>query len=87
MRLFAGLEQSDYQDLLRAVGALLDEQRLRDVRLWEHADGLVVQGRPEAGGTLTGYQTYLLTDEDLRGLLNEAYRRRGMPGRRLLLGA
>lgn len=78
MKLFAGLDRTDYQDLLRAVGALLDEQGYRDVRLWEHEDGLVVQGRARAGDG--HYQTHLLTDDDLRDLLHRMYRRRGFPG-------
>jgi hypothetical protein len=77
MRLFAGLEGSDYQDVLRAVGALLDEQHCRDVRIWEHEDGVIVQARLIEEGDAALYQTYLLTDEDIRGLLTKAYRRRG----------
>jgi hypothetical protein len=74
MKLFAGLGRTDYQDLLRAVGAWIDEQGLVEVRLWEHAEGVIVQGRR---GPDAAYQTVLLTDEDLRSLLAEAYRRRG----------
>lgn len=77
MRLFAGLESSDYQDILRAVGALLDEQRCRDIRIWEHEDGVIVQARLIEEGDAALYQTYLLTDEDIRFLLSKAYRRRG----------
>jgi hypothetical protein len=86
MNLFAGLSTTDYQDVLRAVGALLDEQHLRDVRLWEHEEGLVIQGRAddETGGR---YQTFLLTDEDIRNLLVKAYSRRRATDRRLLTGA
>lgn len=79
MKLFAGLSKTDYQDLLRAVGALLDEQRLQDIRLWEHEDGLIVQGRPRdkaQGGT---FQTFILTDEDVHALLQDAYKRRNRP--------
>jgi len=87
MKLFAGLGTSDYQDVLRAIGALLDDQRYRDVRIWEHEDGLILQGRQEDGGSISGYQTFLLSDDDLREMLGEAYQRRGMPGRRLMQGA
>jgi hypothetical protein len=48
--------------------------------LWEHEDGLVVQGRATAGADR--YQTHLLTDDDLHALLRKAYGRRGRPGRR-----
>lgn len=75
MKLFAGLPNSDYQDILRAIGALLDEHGLRDIRLWEHEDGLIVQGRPR-DDELGQYQSFLLTDEDLNLILEAAYRRR-----------
>lgn len=74
MKLFAGLSSSDYQDLFRAVGAWIDERGLLELRIWEHADGLVLQGRPSAEEP---YETVLMTDDDLRELLTEAYRRRG----------
>jgi hypothetical protein len=77
MKLFSGLEQSDYQDVFRAVGALLDEQHCRDVRLWEHEDGVILQARLVEEGDGATYQTYLLTDDDIRDLLTNAYRRRG----------
>jgi hypothetical protein len=78
MKLFTGLGASDYQDILRAVGAYLDEQRLRDVRIWEHEDGMIIQGRAQGDDTAT-YQSILLSDEDLSLLLEEAYRRRNRP--------
>lgn len=75
MKIFSGLAQTDYQDIFRAIGALVDQQRLRDVRVWEHADGIIVQGRrpEEENGR---YQSILLSDDDLRALLEQAYRRR-----------
>lgn len=79
MKLFAGISTTDYQDLLRAVGLLLDERRLRDIRLWEHEDGLIVQGRPRDEGDSGSFQTYMLTDEDLNTLLQDAYKRRSKP--------
>ncbi len=79
MKLFAGLSTTDYQDLLRAVGLLLDERCLRDIRLWEHEDRLVIQGRQRDEGKAGLFQTYMLTDEDLHALLQDAYRRRNTP--------
>jgi hypothetical protein len=75
MKLFAGLATTDYQDILRAVGALLDEQRLRDVRIWEHEDGIIIQGRRLDDDTAR-YESILLSDADLQELLEDAYRRR-----------
>ena len=79
MKLFAGLGSSDYQDVLRAIGLMLDQQRLRDVRIWEHEDGMIVQGRAVDDETST-YQSILLSDADLEALLHDAYNRRNRPG-------
>jgi len=78
MKLFVGLPRTDYQDLLRAVGALLDAQGLYDVRFWEHEEGIVLQGRRHPAGE-DAYATILLTDDDLSALLTDVYRRRGEP--------
>jgi hypothetical protein len=78
MKLFSGLATTDYQDILRAVGALLDQQRLRDVRIWEHEAGIIVQGRQLDDDTAR-YESVLLSDDDLRLLLEDAYRRRNGP--------
>jgi hypothetical protein len=73
MKLFAGLSRTDYQDLFRAIGAMLDEEGLRDVRIWEHADGMVVQGRRSSEGE---YESIVLGDDSLQSLLGAVYERR-----------
>lgn len=73
MKLFAGLSKTDYQDILRAIGAILDEKELRDLRMWEHADGIIIQGRRQGVGE---FETISLNDEELQAMLREAYRRR-----------
>jgi hypothetical protein len=73
MKLFAGLSRTDYQDILRAIGAIVDEKQLRDLRMWEHADGIIVQGRRQGIGE---FETISLDDEELQAMLREAYRRR-----------
>jgi hypothetical protein len=78
MRLFEGLSKSDYQDVLRAIGLLLDEQGYRNFRLVENEDGIIVQATPTvAGHTAPSYHTFLLTDADLTALLHRSYERRG----------
>ena len=83
MKLFAGLSGTDYQDILRAVGAFLDENHLVDFRVWEHEDGLIIQARARGEKEGNAYQTYLLTDDDLRSLLKKAYERRMISPRRM----
>ena len=84
MKLFAGLSSTDYQDILRAIGAFIDEHNLRDIRIWEHEDGLIVQARGRDDSEGSPYQTYLLTDDDLRTLLQKAYERRNLPLGRIM---
>lgn len=79
MRLFDGLAQTDYQDLLRAFGAECDRAGVRDLRLVETADGLLLQCRL-AGTPATMFQLVQYDDEALLALLQEAYTRRGLGG-------
>ena len=65
-----------YQDLLRAVGHLLDHEDWRDVSLTEDPDGLTVRGTRPAGLGRTEAELRLTLD-DLARLRREARRRRG----------
>jgi hypothetical protein len=77
VKLFHGLPKTDYQDVLRLIGLLLDERGYRNFRLIEHEDGIIFQGIPPSDGrTTTHYETFLLTDEDLEERLRTTYRRR-----------
>ena len=79
MKLFHGLKRSDYQDVLRMLGAFIDERGYCDVRIVETEDGVVLQGRlldrRELGES--SYDTYLITDEDIKVMVADAFRRRG----------
>lgn len=79
MKLFHGMSRTDYQDVLRAVGYFIDKHGYTDVRIIEIEDGLVLQGRVpdrrEIGAA--SYETYLITDEDLKEMVRDAFRRRG----------
>lgn len=77
MRLFAGLNATDYQDILRAVGLHIDEMGLRSIRIVEVEDGLVIQGiASRDSGRPASFETLKLTDDDLREILLAAYKRR-----------
>ena len=89
MKLFDGVSQTDYQDILRALGRFIDANNYVGIRIIETEDGLIFQGRPSprSGKIKPGPQieTYLITDADLQQLLREAYAQRGQtePFRRL----
>jgi hypothetical protein len=79
MKLFRGMQRSDYQDVFRALGAFIDEHGYSDVRIVETEDGLVLQGRVDDRREIgqSSYDTFLITDEDLKVMVRDAFRRRG----------
>ena len=78
MEYFRGLERTDYQDVLRAVGLYLDEEGLRSVRILEVEEGLLVQGVPaDSSSAIPQVHSRVLRTEDLRRLMEAAYHRRG----------
>jgi hypothetical protein len=78
MKLFVGLERSDYQDVLRALGLYLDDNRYAHIRIFETEEGLVVQGvRIQEDGTRSqSHESYLFNEQDLQNILQAAYQRR-----------
>ncbi len=78
MKLFAGLSRTDYEDVLRAVGALVDERGWSNISLMEVDEGLIVQvlARPSLRQARPHLETYLLTDGDLERVQQDAVRRR-----------
>jgi hypothetical protein len=78
-KLFQGMLKTDYQDVLRTIGHYIDEHGFTDIRLIETEDGLILQGKISTGGARGDKkaETYLLTVQDVRDLMREAYTRRG----------
>jgi hypothetical protein len=78
-KLFQGMLKSDYQDVLRTIGHYIDEHGFTDIRLMETEDGLILQGKVSTGEARgeKKTETYLLTVQDVRELMREAYTRRG----------
>jgi hypothetical protein len=79
MRLFRGMKRSDYQDVLRALGSFIDDHGYTDVRIIETEDGLVIQGRVADRREIgeSSYDTYLITDDDIKVMVRDAFQRRG----------
>src|SRR5262245_12839651 len=78
MKLFAGLSRTDYEDVFRAIGALIDERGWSNVSVMEVDEGLVVQVMVKANQreTKPRLETYLLTDSDLERVMRDAVGRR-----------
>ena len=79
MKLFRGMKSSDYQDVLRALGYFIDDHGYTDVRIIETDDGLVLQGRVAERREIgeSSYETYLITDDDIKVMVRDAFQRRG----------
>jgi hypothetical protein len=79
MKLFRGMKRSDYQDVLRALGYFIDDHGYTDVRIIETDDGLVLQGRVAERHEIgeSSYDTFLITDDDVKVMVRDAFMRRG----------
>ena len=78
MRIFAGLSKTDYEEVFRAIGALVDERGWRNITVMEVDEGLVLQVSPSPSYKVgaPGLETYLLTDADVERVMREALLRR-----------
>jgi hypothetical protein len=73
------MKRSDYQDVLRALGYFIDDHGYTDVRIIETDDGLVLQGRVAERHEIgeSSYDTFLITDDDVKVMVRDAFMRRG----------
>ena len=84
MRVYEGAPRQNYQEVLRSIGALLDQRGMREILLTEHADGFIVQGlAPVSGeavwGEATGRlekETLTFVEDDIARFMDEAIARR-----------
>jgi len=85
MRIYDGSPRQDFEEVLRSIGAFLDQRGMHDVLLLEAPDGFIVQGLVIEGGTGTwsesvGRQvkeTLTFLDDDIARFMDEAMARRG----------
>ena len=85
MRIYEGTPRQDYEEVLRSIGAFLDQRGMREILLTEAPDGFIVQGvtgTPNEGSawsdpTITiEKETYTFLDEDIARFMEEAAHRR-----------
>lgn len=84
MRIYEGSPRQDFEEVLRSIGAFLDQRGMRDVLLVEVPDGFILQGlavESEAGtwSDSTGRQvkeTLTFLDDDIARFMEEAMARR-----------
>jgi hypothetical protein len=89
MRIYDGSPRQDFEEVLRSIGAFLDQRGMRDVLLVEAPDGFIVQGlvvEATAAGAwsdMAGQQrkeTLTFLDDDIARFMEEALSRRGTGG-------
>jgi hypothetical protein len=86
MRIYEGSPRQDFEEVLRSIGAFLDQRGMREVLLLEAPDGFIVQGLVVAGGSTgawsesmghEGKETLTFLDDDIARFMEEALHRRG----------
>ena len=82
MRIYEGSPRQDFEEVLRSIGAFLDQHGMREVLLTEVSDGFIVQGLVAGGadrGDPIAYlekETYTFLDDDISRFMDEALARR-----------
>jgi hypothetical protein len=85
MRIYEGSPRQDWEEVLRSVGAYLDNRGMRSVIFLETDNGFIIQGTSVTGntggagdslGTATR-ETLTLHDDDVSKFMDEAIARRG----------
>lgn len=66
-----------YSEVLRVVGAYAERSNLRELRILETGNGLILQGLVTQGDNVGERSTYQLTREDIEDLLFDAFAQRG----------
>jgi hypothetical protein len=85
MRIYEGSPRQDWEEVLRSVGAYLDDRGMRGVVFIETDNGFIIQGTSVTGNTSTAgesmgqtaRETLTLHDDDVGKFMDEAIARRG----------
>lgn len=66
-----------YSQILRTIGAYVDNARLSNIRIIETDEGLILQGIVMDGERMGQHDTYQLTTDDVENLIYDAFAKRG----------
>jgi len=92
MRIYQGKPRQKYEQVLRSIGAILDQRGMREITLAETDDGFMVQGLALSPGEDRPWndpvaslvkETFHLRDEDISSFMDEAVARRSGRGAQL----
>ena len=85
MRIYEGSPRQDFEEVLRSIGAFLDQRGMQEVLLAEAPDGFIVQGLVVETGGSGGWsesmggrhkETLTFLDDDIARFMEEALARR-----------
>jgi hypothetical protein len=85
VRIYEGAPRQNYEDILRSVGAIVDQRGMREVTLAETDEGFMIQGLAVEPGEDRPFndpqarqskETFYLRDDDIARLMDEAVARR-----------
>lgn len=87
MRIYEGSPRQDFEEVLRSIGAVLDQRGMREISLTEVPDGFIVQGLvldQNAGTWNEAYaqqhkETLSFVDDDIARFMEEGLARREQP--------
>src|SRR5512135_1201824 len=86
MRIYEGSPRQDFEEVLRSIGAYLDERGMKDVMVMEAPDGFIVQALAHVGASSSTWsesvgqvekETMTFLDEDIGKFMEYAVARRG----------
>ena len=85
MRIYEGAPRQNYEEVLRSIGAVLDQRGMREITLIESDDGFIVQGLALVPGEERAWndpnarlakETFQLREDDVGRFMDEALARR-----------
>jgi hypothetical protein len=85
MRIYEGSPRQNYEEVLRSIGAFLDQRGMKEVLLVEAPDGFVVQGLVVGSATSGAWsehmgqqtkETFTFLDDDIARFMEEGHARR-----------
>jgi hypothetical protein len=85
MRIYEGSPRQNYEEVLRSIGAFLDQRGMREILVVETPDGFVVQGLVVAAAATGAWsdhlgqqskETFTFLDDDVARFMEEGHARR-----------
>ncbi len=86
MRIYDGSPRQDFEEVLRSIGAYLDQRGMKDILVLEAPDGFIVQGVTHVGSSSSAWsesvgqvakETMTFLDDDIGKFMDESIARRG----------